>query len=101
MKKLCPDLNSLADAALREFWQSHRPEQLKRLGDRLLAESLPKIQPRDQSFYPADLSQRRVALNVSVEEMSKRLGVTPAILIAWETGSVRPPASLGLIYALK
>lgn len=101
MKKICPDLNALSDQALREFWQQNRPEHLKRLGDRLLAESLPKIPPRESSFYPQDLARQRLARNLSLQDMSRFLGVNPAVLAAWESGSVRPPASLSLIYALK
>jgi DNA-binding transcriptional regulator YiaG len=99
MKKLCPDLSAMTDDALRQFWRDHSPEQLKRLSDRLLAESLPRFAPRPESFYAADLVQQRVARNLSLQDMATRLGVNPAILTAWESGAVRPPASLALIYA--
>lgn len=98
MKKLCPDFTTMSDQALREFWQRNQPQQLKRLGDRLLAESLPKIEPRGPEFYGVDLAARRIALNLTLTQAALNLGVTPAILAAWESGEVRPPASLPLIY---
>lgn len=99
MKKLCPDLTALSDDALREFWRTHQPQQLKRLGDRLLAESLPKLEARPPEFYVADLAARRQATNLTLAQAAIQLGVTPTILAAWESGEVRPPASLPLIYA--
>ncbi len=98
MKKPCPDLTALSDSALRDFWSSHQPDQLKRLGDRLLAESLPRIAPRPPEFYAASLESLRQQSNQTQAQMALRLGITPAILAAWESGQVRPPASLSLIY---
>jgi DNA-binding transcriptional regulator YiaG len=98
MKKMCPDLVGLDDKSLIAFWQEHRVAQLKRLGDRLLAESLPRYEPRDSAFYPNDLAARRQGLNLSLSEAAVKLGVNPVLLAAWESGEVRPPASLGLIY---
>lgn len=99
MKKACPDLVGLDDESLRKFWKSHRPKDLKRLGDRLLAESLPRFAPRSEDFYPGDLAQRRQALNLSLTDMAQQLNINPSILASWESGEVRPPASLPLIYA--
>lgn len=99
MKKLCPDLTAMSDDALREFWQKNQPQSLKRLGDRLLAESIPRIEPRGPEFYGVDLTARRVSLGLTLNQAAQILGVTPAILAAWESGEVRPPASLPLIYA--
>lgn len=98
MKKPCPDLTTYSDDSLREFWSSHQPDQLKRLGDRLLAESLPRVAARSAEFYSANLESLRQQVNMSQAQMALRLGVTPAILAAWESGQVRPPASLPLIY---
>lgn len=98
MKKPCPDLTALSDSALRDFWSNHQPDQLKRLGDRLLAESLPRVAPRSADFYPTNLESLRQQANLSQAQMALRLGITPAILAAWEGGQVRPPASLPLIY---
>jgi DNA-binding transcriptional regulator YiaG len=99
MKKTCPDLVALSDDALRDFWQRHTPEQLKRLGDRLLAESLPRAEPRLRDFYAEDLAALRQAAGFTIAQASQRLEVTPVILMSWESGEVRPPASLSLIYA--
>ena len=99
MKKTCPDLSGLSAEALREFWANHQPHQLKRLGDRLLAESLPKQEARSAEFYTNDLAQRRQALNLTLHQAALLLGVSSTIVAAWESGEVRPPASLPLIYA--
>lgn len=99
MKKLCPDFTAMTDEQLREFWQQHKPHQLKRLGDRLLAESLPRLQPRSPEFYVPDLAERRLAANLTQAQAALELGVTTPVLAAWESGEVRPPASLPLIYA--
>lgn len=99
MKKICPDLVAMSDDALRDFWQHHKPEQLKRLGDRLLAESLPRVESRVPDFYAEDLATLRQAAGFTVAQASQRLEVTPVILMSWESGEVRPPASLSLIYA--
>lgn len=98
MKRPCPDLLAMEDQQLRDFWKVQRPENFKRLGDRLLAESLPRFPPRESSFYLADLGSRRTSANLSLEQMAERLGVNSSILRAWESGEVRPPASLALIY---
>jgi DNA-binding XRE family transcriptional regulator len=98
MKRPCPDLLAMEDQQLRDFWKVQRPENFKRLGDRLLAESLPRFPPREASFYLSDLGQLRTAANLSLEQLSQRLGVSSSILKAWEEGEVRPPASLSLIY---
>lgn len=97
MKKPCPDLTAMNDDALREFWKAHRPENLKKLGDRLLAESLPRFEPRSQEFYPGDLAALRQARGWSLNDLAARLTVNSCILAAWESGAVRPPASLGLL----
>ena len=99
MKKPCPDLTALSDEALRQFWTNHRPHQLKRLGDRLLAESLPKLEPRGAEFYVDDLASRRQALNLTLHQAALELGVTTTVLAAWEAGEVRQPPSLPLIYS--
>lgn len=99
MKKLCPDFTAMTDDQLREFWKQHKPHQLKRLGDRLLAESLPRLEPRPPEFYVPDLAERRLAANLTQAQAALELGVTTPVLAAWESGEVRPPASLPLIYA--
>lgn len=97
-KKICPDLVAMSDSELRQFWFDHHPDQLKRLGDRLLAESLPRFEPRPEEFYPGDLSQLRLKTRYTQTQLAELLGVTPTVLAAWEEREVRPPASLALIY---
>jgi len=99
MKKICPDLVAMSDDALRDFWERHTPDQLKRLGDRLLAESLPRVETRVCDFYAEDLAALRQSAGFTIAQAAQRLDVTPVILMSWESGEVRPPASLSLIYA--
>ena len=99
MKKPCPDLVHLDDAALTALWKSHCPNDLKNLGDRLLAESLPRFAPRGPEFYLDDPAQVREKANKTLEQVAKDLDINPFVLEAWESGEVRPPASLALIYA--
>ena len=98
MKKQCPDLVNLNDEQLIEFWEAHRPEELRNLGDRLLAESLPLFSARPSSFYLSDLAARREAAGRTLEQMAQSLSINPSVLQAWETGEVRAPASLSRIY---
>lgn len=99
MKKICPDLVAMSDEDLRQFWSQNRPEELKRLGDRLLAESLPRFEPRVEDFYPKDLAERRQSAGLTVSQAAEKLKVSQVVLASWEAGEVRPPASLALIYA--
>lgn len=99
MKKICPDLVAMSDDELRDFWSRTAPEQLKRLGDRLLAESLPRFESRGDDFYAEDLAALRQAAGWTVAQAAERLSVNPVIVMSWESGEVRPPASLSLIYA--
>lgn len=99
MKKICPDLVAMTDNELREFWGKTRPEDLKRLGDRLLAESLPRTEWRVCDFYPDNLAGLRQSAGLTVGQAAEKLSVTPVIVMSWESGEVRPPASLSLIYA--
>ncbi len=99
MKKICPDLVAMSDDELRDFWSRTRPEQLKRLGDRLLAESLPRVETRVCDFYVKDLAALRQSAGLTVAQAAEQLSVTPVIVMSWESGEVRPPASLSLIYA--
>lgn len=99
MKKICPDLVAMSDDELRDFWSKNRPEQLKRLGDRLLAESLPRVETRVCDFYVEDLAALRQSAGLTVSQAAEQLSVTPVIVMSWESREVRPPASLSLIYA--
>lgn len=99
MKKICPDLVAMSDDELRDFWSRTAPDQLKRLGDRLLAESLPRVETRVCDFYAKDLAGLRQAAGWTIAQAAEKLDVTPVIVMSWESGEVRPPASLSLIYA--
>ncbi|MGE0494942.1 MAG: hypothetical protein AB7S38_37390 [Vulcanimicrobiota bacterium] len=99
MAKECPDLLLMSVERLTEFWQQNDPESLRRVGDRLLAESLPGREPRQGlAVEPGWLTQTRETRGVELAAMADRLGVTPHLLASWEQGAVRPPESLGLIY---
>ncbi|MBX3168543.1 MAG: helix-turn-helix domain-containing protein [Candidatus Eremiobacteraeota bacterium] len=41
----------------------------------------------------------RQSAGFTVAQAAERLNVTPVIVMSWESGEVRPPASLSLIYA--
>ena len=99
MKRACPDLVALSDDDLRAFWNQHKPEELKLLGDRLLAECLPRYPERPGDFYSPDLAEVREALGLTLETVARRLGVSRTMLRSWEHGEIRPPASLKLLYA--
>jgi len=99
VSKPCPDLLAMNDDELRDFWGRHQPADLKALGDRLLAESLPRFAPRAEEFYPDNLAERRRALPISSSKMAELLGVNLNVLRSWEAKTLRPPASLSLIYA--
>ncbi len=95
----CPDLCSLSGPELEQFWSSNDPSKLKRVGDRLLAESLPTRQPRPGfEAKPGWLFTQRGACNLSLSQMAERLGVTPHLLASWEQGAIRPPESLIVLY---
>jgi len=98
MKKPCPDLVHLDDEGLTDFWKRHRPDELRSLGDRLLAESLPRFPARNEAFYLENLAAEREKHHFDLEKMAGLLDVNPTVLQAWESGEVRPPASLALIY---
>ena len=98
MKKLCPELVSLDDTALADFWKAHKPTDFKNLGDRLLAESLPRFAQRGPEFFLENATQQREEKHKSLDQMAQYLGINPTVLQAWESGEVRPPASLALIY---
>lgn len=99
MAKECPDLTALSDQEIQEFWSGNTPQNLKLVGDRLMAESLPERPLRESvQFSGQQLAELREQLSLSLEEVAETLGVTVEILKAWESESLRPPESLGLIY---
>jgi DNA-binding transcriptional regulator YiaG len=95
-----PNFVALSDSELETFWRSHQVSDVRNLGDRLLAESLPRFAPRDSHYYPEDLSQRRQAIPMTVIQVAQQLGVTEALVMGWESGMMRPPASLAIIYEI-
>lgn len=97
MKK-CPDLTKLSFEEKKEYWSSQDPRQLKDLGDRLLAESLPHNEsssPREE--IAKSLAQVRTQSGLTVEELSEVLGVTEDVYLAWEEDRVKAPESLPLV----
>lgn len=100
MARDCPDLLRFDEQGLREFWSAQDPFELKRLGDRLLAESLPTRPPRPGlEPEPGSLPPLREKAGLTLGQLAEKLGVNPELLAAWESGRIRPPESLGLIYA--
>lgn len=96
--KDCPDLTKFSAQEKREFWEKSDPRKLKRVGDRLLAESLPQV---ESSRPREDISQEAVdarsSLGWSLEQLSESLGVTVELLGAWEEDRVKPPECLPLV----
>ncbi len=97
--KDCPDLTRLSPQERSDFWKEAEPSKLRRLGDRLLAESLPgnhSEQPREELAKRSLDSRLKAGLNL--EEAADYLGLTPEIVQAWEEDRVHPPSSLPLIW---
>lgn len=96
--KDCPDLTVMSADEKLEFWQKTDPRTLKRLADRLLAESLPQVEAaRPREELSQEVAEQRAELGWSVEELSECLGVTTELYLAWEDDRVKPPESLPLI----
>lgn len=97
--KDCPDLAAMSSAQRSEFWSNQDPRELRRLGDRLLAESLPREEPASAPREVLSLAaeQRRESGGWSVATVAKLLGVTESLVEAWEEDQVRTPDSLPLI----
>lgn len=99
MAKQCPDLTAFSDRELREFWEGNDPEELKLVGDRLMAESLPERTPRtDLQTSGIQLLELRRNLGWKRGDAAQKLGVTEEMIKAWEREKMRPPESLMLIY---
>lgn len=82
-----------------DFWSKNDPRELRRLGDRLLAECLPN---EESTSTPREIlslasSQRREAGGWSRATVAKTVGVTESLIESWETDQVKTPASLPLI----
>lgn len=98
MLKDCPDLTKFSEAEKREFWESSDPRELKRVGDRLLAESLPIIEStRPREEISEEAFQAREELGWSLKQVSESLGITEELLEAWEDDRVKAPECLPLV----
>ena len=96
--KDCPDLTKFSEAEKREFWESSDPRELKRVGDRLLAESLPIIEStRPREEISEEAFQAREELGWSLKQVSESLGITEELLEAWEDDRVKAPECLPLV----
>lgn len=95
----CPDLAAMTSAQRAEFWSRSDPRELRRLGDRLLAECLPKDAdvPNHRDLLSQQARERRLHGRWSAVGLAKLLGVTANMLEAWERDQVKPPDSLPLI----
>ncbi len=98
MLKDCPDLTKFSSAEKREFWESSDPRELKRVGDRLLAESLPMVESsRSREEVSEEAFLAREELGWSLKQVSESLGVTEELLEAWEDDRVKAPECLPLV----
>ena len=96
--KDCPDLAAMTAAQRTEFWSQNDPRELRRLGDRLLAESLPREQETcAREALSLAAAQRRESGGWSVATLARVLGVNESLVQAWETDKVKTPDSLPLI----
>jgi hypothetical protein len=96
--KDCPDLAAMSGAQRAEFWSQIDPRELRRLGDRLLAESLPREDPGPPREELSRLAvEHRQSAGWSRAQAAGLLGVTESLLEAWETDRVKAPESLAMI----
>lgn len=81
-----------------DFWGTHDPRELRRLGDRLLEESLPHV---SGTLLRQEVSRQvrheLVTLGWEPEKVCEALGVTIELLEAWEEDRVKAPESLPLV----
>lgn len=96
--KDCPDLAAMSPSQRAEFWSQTDPRELRRLGDRLLAESLPlRAGPNYRERLADAALAAREATGWSRETTAKLLGVTESLIEAWEDDQVKTPDSLPLV----
>lgn len=75
-----------------DFWQKTDPKKLRRLGDRLMAESLPMYEStRPREEVGQEFAQVRQSSGWSAKEAGELLGVTENMILAWETDTVKTP----------
>lgn len=96
--KDCPDLASMSYDEKVKFWAQTDPRTLRRLGDRLLAESLPDHKSHEaREQLSANIHAKRMAAGFSLPALAKQLGVSESLLSAWEEDRVKAPDSVLLI----
>jgi DNA-binding transcriptional regulator YiaG len=98
--KDCPDLAAMTGAQKADFWTQNDPRELRRLGDRLLAESLPHEEGEEaapRELLSQQAAEKRASGGWSRADVAKLLGVTESMLEAWETDRVKTPGSLPLL----
>lgn len=96
--KDCPDLAAMSENQRAEFWSQADPRELRRLGDRLLAESLPlRDGPNHRERLADESLEARESGGWTVTGAAKILGVTESLLEAWEDDQVKAPDSLPLV----
>ncbi len=96
--KDCPDLVVMSESQRAEFWSQADPRELRRLGDRLLAESLPlRDGPNHRERLADESLDARESGGWSRAGIAKVLGVTESMLEAWEEDQVKAPDSLPLV----
>ena len=96
--KDCPDLTKMTAQAKADFWLDKDPRKIRRLGDRLLAESLPTYEAsQSRDVTSQQIGTARKELGWDFEQVSKVIGTTAEVLASWEEDRVRPPESLPYI----
>lgn len=94
----CPDLAGMTRQQRADFWSCHDPRDLRGLGDRLLAECLPRCDgPNHRKILSQHIRERRLVGEWSRARLAALLGVSDSMLQAWERDQVKPPDSLPLI----
>lgn len=88
----------MSNAERVEFWSKTDPRELRRLGDRLLAECLPFY----EHTVARDLLSERVRscrekAGWSRIQVAELLGVTESLVEAWEKDEVKSPDSLPMV----
>lgn len=96
--KDCPDLTKMNAQAKADFWLQNDPREMRRLGDRLLAESLPSYESdATREEICQKISEAMQSLGWDLERAAEAIGTTPEVLASWEEDRVRAPESLPYI----
>lgn len=82
----------------QEFWKDLDPRQMRSIGDRLLAESLPHVElSRAREEIADDSYEAREKLGWTHQQVGEALGVTAELVWAWEEDRVKAPECLPLV----